>query len=84
MTSEQSVAKREWFNSCLRPPGHGAGLVERDRQYVDDIALPRMVHVAYPRSPYAHARFIPIDAVATLKIHGIVRNVTGRTSPAGA
>tara|TARA_B100001939_G_scaffold159650_1_gene137873 strand:+ start:326 stop:466 length:141 start_codon:yes stop_codon:yes gene_type:complete len=45
------------------------------------MALQRMVHVAYLRSPYAHARIISIDAVASLEIPGIVSNVTGRTSP---
>lgn len=81
MTSEESVAKREWVNKCLPPPSQGAALVAGDRLYVEDMALQRMVHVAYLRSPYAHARIISIDAVASLEIPGIVSNVTGRSSP---
>ena len=32
--------------------------------FVDDIRLPRMVHVAFVRSPYAHARIESIDTAA--------------------
>ena len=31
-------------------------------QYVSDVALPRMAHVAFVRSPHAHARIVGIDA----------------------
>ena len=30
--------------------------------FVDDISLPGMVHVAFVRSPHAHARILGIDA----------------------
>ena len=29
-------------------------------QYVSDVVLPRMAHVAYVRSPHAHARIVKI------------------------
>lgn len=32
--------------------------------YVSDIELPRMAHVVFLRSPYAHAKIIRIDASA--------------------
>ena len=31
-------------------------------QYVSDVSLPRMAHVAFVRSPHAHARIVNIDA----------------------
>ncbi len=45
--------------------------------YVDDIRLPRMVHVAFVRSPYAHARIEAINTVAAVKCPGVVAVVTG-------
>ncbi len=32
--------------------------------YTDDISLPRMVHAAFVRSPYAHAKIVHIDTSA--------------------
>ncbi len=52
-------------------------LVEGRGQFVDDIVLPRMVHVAFVRSPYAHATIGEIDARAALKIPGVLRVFTG-------
>ena len=44
------------------PRPNMAKLVEGRGQFVDDIVLPRMVHVAFVRSPHAHARIRKIDA----------------------
>ncbi|MGH6742491.1 MAG: xanthine dehydrogenase family protein molybdopterin-binding subunit, partial [Bradyrhizobium sp.] len=46
--------------------------------YVSDIELPRMAHVVYLRSPYAHAKIIGIDADAAKRIPGVIAVVTGR------
>src|ERR1700751_2532595 len=46
-------------------------------QYVSDVALPRMVHVAYVRSPHAHARIRKIEAADAKKAPGVVAVVTG-------
>ncbi|MEA2833944.1 MAG: aerobic carbon-monoxide dehydrogenase large subunit [Methylobacteriaceae bacterium] len=46
-------------------------------QYVSDIVLPRMGHVAFVRSPYAHARIVNIDAVAAKASAGVIAIVTG-------
>ncbi|HET6839733.1 MAG TPA: xanthine dehydrogenase family protein molybdopterin-binding subunit [Bradyrhizobium sp.] len=45
--------------------------------YVSDMELPRMVHVAYLRSPYAHAKIIGIDATEARRLPGVVAIVTG-------
>ncbi len=46
-------------------------------QYVSDVVLPRMVHVAFVRSPHAHARIRNIDAAAAKAAPGVVAVVTG-------
>ena len=46
-------------------------------QYVTDVVLPRMVHVAFLRSPHAHARIESIAAAAARKAPGVVAAVTG-------
>src|SRR5204862_4004499 len=46
-------------------------------QYVDDIVLPRMLHVAYVRSPHAHARIVRIAAKKAAAMPGVVRVVIG-------
>jgi len=46
-------------------------------QYVSDVTLPRMAHVAYVRSPHAHARIVKISAEAAKKAQGVIAVVTG-------
>jgi carbon-monoxide dehydrogenase large subunit len=46
-------------------------------RYVTDIALPRMLHVAYVRSPYAHARIVSIDATTAREMPGVRLVATG-------
>jgi carbon-monoxide dehydrogenase large subunit len=46
-------------------------------RYVDDIQLPRMVHLAFLRSPYAHARIGAIDIAEAAAMPGVVRVLTG-------
>src|SRR5882672_3780761 len=46
-------------------------------QYVSDITLPRMAHVAYVRSPHAHARIAGIKADAAKTSPGVIAVVTG-------
>jgi carbon-monoxide dehydrogenase large subunit len=52
-------------------------LVEGRGNYVDDVTLPRMVHVAFYRSPHAHARIVGIEASAALDVPGVLRVFTG-------
>lgn len=40
--------------------------------YVDDVDLPNMLHVAFVRSPYAHARINSIDVSQALQREGVV------------
>jgi aerobic carbon-monoxide dehydrogenase large subunit len=54
-----------------------ARLTQGRGQYVSDVVLPRMVHVAYVRSPHAHARIVRIDTQAAKPARGVVAVVTG-------
>ena len=46
-------------------------------KYIDDIELPGMVHAAFVRSPYAHARIRNIDITAASELDGVVGIWTG-------
>src|SRR6266478_5466702 len=46
--------------------------------YVSDMELPRMGHVAFLRSPHAHARIIGIDASGAKRLPGVIAIVTGK------
>ena len=46
--------------------------------YVDDIALPNTLHVAFVRSYYAHAKINGIDTSAALAVPGVVAVYTGK------
>jgi len=46
-------------------------------RYVTDIVLPRMLHVAYVRSPYAHARIVSIETQAARAMPGVRLIATG-------
>jgi carbon-monoxide dehydrogenase large subunit len=53
-------------------------LVEGQAQYVDDVLLPRLAHVAFLRSPHAHARIVRIDTARAAKMPGVIAVATGR------
>jgi len=54
-----------------------ARLMQGRGQYVSDLALARMAHVAFARSPHAHAKIKKIDAGAAKKAPGVIAVVTG-------
>ncbi|HEX4407591.1 MAG TPA: xanthine dehydrogenase family protein molybdopterin-binding subunit [Xanthobacteraceae bacterium] len=54
-----------------------ARLTQGRGQYVTDIVLPRMVHVAFVRSPHAHAQIKRIETAQAKKSPGVVAVVTG-------
>src|SRR5882757_4648819 len=53
-------------------------LLQGRGQYVSDLELPRMAHVVFLRSPYAHARIVAINADAARRMPGVTSIVTGR------
>src|SRR5271156_3323726 len=54
-----------------------ARLTQGRGQYVSDITLPRMAHVAFVRSPHAHARIQNIDTATAKRSPGVIAVVTG-------
>ena len=59
------------------PRPNARRLVEGRGRYVDDIVLPRMLHVAFVRSPHAHAEIRAIDTAAAAAVPGVRRVFTG-------
>ncbi len=62
----KSIPRRE-----IRRLAHGGG------RYTDDFTMARMLHVAFVRSPHAHARIRNIDVAAAAALDGVVRVFTG-------
>src|SRR5262249_1339443 len=60
-----------------------ARLTQGRAQYVSDMTLPRMAHVAFVRSPHAHARIVGIESAAAKKAPGVVAVVTGAELASG-
>src|SRR5881409_932011 len=54
-----------------------ARLTQGRAQFVSDVTLPRMAHVAFVRSPHAHARIASIETTAAKKAPGVIAVVTG-------
>jgi aerobic carbon-monoxide dehydrogenase large subunit len=52
-------------------------LVEGRARYVDDVMLPRLAHVAFLRSPHAHARIRSINVESARSAPGVVLVATG-------
>ena len=46
-------------------------------RYTDDVSLPRMLHAAFLRSPFAHARILAIDAAEARRQPGVALVMTG-------
>ncbi|PWL36091.1 xanthine dehydrogenase family protein molybdopterin-binding subunit [Marivita sp. XM-24bin2] len=59
------------------PRPNATKLVQGRGRYVDDIVLPRMLHVAFSRSPVAHAKIGTIDLDEAKAVKGVVRIFTG-------
>src|SRR5712692_2086945 len=53
-------------------------LIKGLAHYVDDIGLPGILHVAFVRSLYAHARIKGVDTSEALKAPGVVAVYTGK------
>ena len=54
-----------------------ARLIEGQGNFLDDIVLPGMLHMALVRSPVAHARVKSVDTAAASAVEGVVAVVTG-------
>jgi len=52
-------------------------LVAGQGQYTDDLAPPGLAHIAFVRSPYAHARVLSVDASGALAMPGVLAVFSG-------
>ncbi|OGU10157.1 MAG: aldehyde oxidase [Gemmatimonadetes bacterium RBG_16_66_8] len=50
-------------------------------RFVDDVALPRMLHAKLLRSPHPHARIVRIDTSRATAMEGVKAVLTGRDLP---
>ena len=62
--------------SVVRP--QTARLVAGRGTFTDDVVVPRMAHVAFVRSPHAHARIVSIDSADAKALPGVVAVMTGK------
>jgi carbon-monoxide dehydrogenase large subunit len=60
------------------PRPNARRLLEGRGRFVDDLQLPRLVHVAFVRSPYAHARMRSIELGEARAAPGVVTVANGR------
>jgi carbon-monoxide dehydrogenase large subunit len=61
-----------------QPRAHARVLAEGRGRYLDDIHLDRMAHVAFLRSPHAHARLICVETDNARAAPGVIAVFTGR------
>jgi aerobic carbon-monoxide dehydrogenase large subunit len=60
-----------------RPRKEDARLVTGQTNWTDNIALPGMLHMAFVRSPFAHARITSVDVSAARKMPGVIAAFSG-------
>jgi carbon-monoxide dehydrogenase large subunit len=54
-----------------------ARLITGQTNWTDNITLPGMLHIAYLRSPFAHARITSVDVSAALNAPGVIAAYSG-------
>ena len=62
---------RQYFGEPISR-NEDARLLTGQALFVDDVQLPRMAHVAYVRSPFAHARINSIDVGQARSLDGVI------------
>jgi carbon-monoxide dehydrogenase large subunit len=65
-----------YIGASVRRP-NARRLVAGRGTYVDDLTLPRMIHLAFIRSPHAHAKITNIDLGEASRIAGVTGIFTG-------
>src|SRR4051812_27822869 len=60
------------------PRPNAVRLLQGRGAFTDDLRLPRLAHVAFFRSPYAHARIKKLDAKAAASAPGVIAVLDGR------
>jgi aerobic carbon-monoxide dehydrogenase large subunit len=60
-----------------RPRKEDARLVTGQTNWTDNIVLPGMLHMAFLRSPYAHAKITSVDVSAAKEVPGVIAAYSG-------
>jgi carbon-monoxide dehydrogenase large subunit len=74
--TEQAPPQSDWLGKSVKRKEDDRFIAGRGN-YIEDIKLPGMLHMAILRSPYAHAKINSIDASAAQAMPGVVAVVTG-------
>jgi carbon-monoxide dehydrogenase large subunit len=72
-----SAGREPGYIGASLPRASALPLVQGRGSFVDDLQLPRMLHAAFLRSPYAHARIGAIETGRALELRGVMRVATG-------
>ncbi|MEK9720546.1 MAG: xanthine dehydrogenase family protein molybdopterin-binding subunit, partial [Quisquiliibacterium sp.] len=72
----ESAATTRFIGQSV-PRSGARKLLQGRGAYLDDIRVPRLGHVAFVRSPHAHARIISLDLEAARKQPGVIAAVDG-------
>ena len=70
------VATRGWIGRPL-PRAEDARFLRGEARFVGDLRLPGMLHAAFVRSPYGHARLLGVDADPAVARPGVRAVLTG-------
>lgn len=71
-----AIAASKWIGRSL-PRFEDARLLRGKGEFTDDVNLPGQAHLAFVRSPHAHADILGIDAGAALAMPGVLMVLTG-------
>ena len=76
MTAVGQEQQGGWLGRSVRRKEDDRFIAGRGN-YIEDIKLPNMLHMAILRSPFAHATINSIDASRATELPGVVAVVTG-------
>jgi aerobic carbon-monoxide dehydrogenase large subunit len=76
MTAVEHEQQSGWLGRSVKRKEDDRFVVGRGN-YIEDIKLPNMLHMAILRSPYAHATINSIDTSRAAELPGVVAVVTG-------
>jgi len=77
MTTETQAPAVEKEFGRARPRKEDARLVTGQTTWTDNLTLPGLLHVAFVRSPFAHARITSVDVSAARRMPGVIAAFSG-------
>src|ERR1700677_4562107 len=77
MATTTHSPRTDWVRQSLKRK-EDARLVRGKGKFVDDIKMLGMLHLAFVRSPYAHANITGIDVSEAEALPGVVCTLTGQ------